>query len=227
MIKDAQMLPPIESDEHLEAYGLYRQIRQGEQTRIQEYWTLHTLPDSAAVWRSQLLFDGVAPISACYLLRDPAGRPVQMVFYWRWPEGGDDLIEYRFAPRYMTVLHQDQQQEMILPAHFEVYGWHTITEHLLWMQYDYQRAGQQTFTLICPGIQHGVLWPATIRMQAALIRREIMPGPGGPHQAAAFALEVADMGGQTLHFDEYGVPLRWTLPEENLIVELIEYARMR
>lgn len=220
------MLPPVEADEQLVAHGLYRQVRQGMPTKLQEFWSMHSLPDEATIWRSQLLYDGVMPVSACYLLRDPQFRPVQMVFYWRWQDGREDLIEYRFMPRHMVILYEDQVQDMILPADYEVYGWHTVTENLLWGSYNQKALGWQALTLVSPGIQHGTLWPTLIEMRAEYQGSEILPGPGGPHPTRLYAVEMPDTGAQTLHFDNFGVPLRWVLSEEQLTVELLEYVRM-
>lgn len=220
------MLPPIEADEQLMARGLYQQKRRGVATRMQEFWSVHALPDEATIWRSQLMFDGVMPVSACYLLRDPDFRPVQLVFYWRWQDGREDLIEYRFMPRHMTILYSDQAQDMILPAGYDVYGWHTVTENMLWGNYDYANRGWQELTLVAPGIHNGTLWPTLMQMRSTLQGSEIVPGPGGPHSARLFAIKMPELGEQTLHFDSYGVPLRWVLPQEQLTVELLEYERV-
>ena len=220
------MLPPVEPDEQLIAHGLYQQVRDGHPTRLQEFWTVHGLPDRALIWRSQLLYNGVAPISACYLLRDPQFKPAQMVFYWRWPDGRDDLIEYRFAPGHMTILYRERAQEMILPVGYEVYGWHTITENFLWASYDRRVRGTQDFTLVVPGIHHGTLWPRLMFLQATHERSEILPGPGGPHSGFAFLVQMPEMGVQHLHLDDSGIPVRWVLPEEGLTVELSEYSRI-
>ncbi len=220
------ILPPVEPDEALVAHGIYRQLRRGKSTRIQEFWTAHALSDGAQIWRSQLFFDGVTPISACFLLRDPDGRPVQMVFYWRWQSGRDDLVEYRFMPDYALVVHGGDVQKMILPANYEVYGWHTITEHFLWAGYDRRLQGRQAVTLVAPGIQHGTLWPALLQVDAELDRKEIVPGPDGPRLGYGFALTMPEIGAQRLHLDAYGVPVRWVLPVESLSVELAEYARI-
>ncbi|MBN2470468.1 MAG: hypothetical protein JXN59_07075 [Anaerolineae bacterium] len=219
------MLPPVEADEQLMARGLYHQVRQGVPTGVHELWSAHALPDEATIWRSQLAYEGVSPFSACYLLRDPDFRPIQLVFYWRWQDGREDLIEYRFMPRHMSILHGDTIQDMILPASYEVYGWHTVTEHALWASYNRASRGWQSITLVTPGIQGGTLWPALMQVRAEYQRSEIMPGPGGPHSARQFAVEMEEMGAQSLYFDGYGVPLRWVLPEENLVVELLEYER--
>lgn len=218
------MLPPIEADEHLVARGLYRQVRQGTPTGVQEFWSAYALPDEATIWRSQLAHEGKPPFSACYLLRDPNFRPVQLVFYWRWQNGLEDLIEYRFMPRHMSILHGDDIQEMILPAGYDVYGWHTVTEHALWGNYDRAARGWQPLTLIAPGIQNGTLWPGLMQVRAEFQRNEILPGPGGPYSARVFAVEMDEMGEQALYFDGHGVPLRWVLPGE-LSVELLEYER--
>ncbi len=220
------MLPPVEADEELIAHGLYQQLRRGQPTRVQEFWTAHSLPDGALIWRSQLLYDGVMPLSACYLLRDPGFRPVQMVFYWRWQDGREDIVEYRLMPGYVTVLHGEQMQDMILPAGYEVYGWHTITENFLWAGYDRAARGAQTLSVVTPGIQAGTLWPNLISIDACLAQAEILPGPQGPHSGLVFVLNMAEMGPQRLHFDEHGVPVRWVLPEEELVVELAEYNRI-
>jgi hypothetical protein len=221
------MLPPVETDEHLVAHGLYRQVRQGTPTKLQEFWSIHTLPDEASIWRSQWLYEGAMPVSACYLLRDPEFHPVQMVYYRRWHDGREDMIEYRFAPRHMTVLYRDQAQDMILPAGYEVCGWHTVMEHLWWGRYEQQLRGWQTLTCVAPGIHNGTLWPAMLRVDAELQRSEILPGPGGPYSTRVYALEVAGMGSRTVHLDPLGVPLRWAFPEEQLVVELSEYVRQK
>lgn len=220
------MLPPVESDERLAARGLYQQIRRAEPTRFQEVWSIHRLPDEATIWRTQLLYDQAIPMSACYLLRDPDFRPVQMVFYWRWQDGREDLIEYRFMPGYATILYRDQAQDMILPADYDVFGWHTIMSHLLWRRYDYRKQGRQALTLIGPGLTGGTLWPALLEMEAVLDRREIIPGPAGPHKGSAFTLRMVELGPQTLVLDSFGVPLRWVLPAAQLTFELTEYERM-
>jgi hypothetical protein len=220
------MLPPVEADEALVAQGRYQQIRQGRPTRMQEVWTAHGLPDGALIWRSHLLVDGVAPISACYLLRDPQWHPVQLVFYWRWQDGREDMIEYRFMPDHAIIVYRDRMQDMILPVGYEVYGWHTVTENFLWAGYDRLVRGTQSFSLVAPGIQHDTLWPSVVSLEAALEQSEILPGPGGPHGGFAFSIQMAEMGPQRLHFDEHGVPVRWALPEEELTVELVEYTRM-
>jgi hypothetical protein len=221
------MLPPIEPDEQLVAHGLYQQVRQDKPTKLQESWSVHSLPDQAMIWRSQLVYDGVLPISACYLLRDPAFQPMQMVFYWRWPDGREELIEYRFSPQHVTILYGGQAQDMILPVGSQVYGWHTIMENLLWLGYDRQRGGSQTIRILAPGIHQGTLWPSFMTMEATFDRTEIMPGPGGPYKAAAFVAEMPGIGLQHLYFDEFGVPLRWVLHDEQLRVELTEYRRTR
>lgn len=220
------MLPPVEADESLVAHGVYQQLRAGKPTRIQEFWTAHSLPDQAIIWRSQLLYDGVIPLSACYLLRDPEFRPMQLVFSWRWQDGTDDLIEYRFLPGFMEVLHGDDVREVILPARYDVYGWHTITEHFLWLGYDRLAQGEQSFTLVCPNIQAGTLWPTTMSLQATLSQIEIVPGQGGPHKAFLFDITQEAIGPQQLRFDAFGVPLRWLLAQEQLTVELAEYSRI-
>ncbi|GAB4571903.1 MAG: hypothetical protein Kow0077_09820 [Anaerolineae bacterium] len=220
------MLPPIEADEQLIAHGLYRQLRRGVPTKIQEFWSVHALADQATIWRSQLLYEGVMTISACYLLRNPAFRPVQLVFYWRWHDGREDMIEYRFQERHMTILHQNQVQDMILPAHFEVYGWHTVTENLVWRSYDQRRRGTQHMTLVLPGVHRGTLWPALAEMDVAYEQTQIAAGPGGPHSAQVFAVTMPEVGPQTLYLDQHGVPLRWALSsDEQLVVELQEYIR--
>jgi hypothetical protein len=219
------MLPPVESDELLVAHGLYEQKRQGESTKLQEFWSVHSLPDEAMIWRSQLIYDGLVPISACYLIRNPLSRPVQMVFYWRWPDGRDDMIEYRFALQHLTVLHQNQVQEMILPVDYQVYGWHTVTENLLWLGYNRTLGGQQTINMLAPGIQQGTLWPTLLQMNAEFDRVEIAPGLDGPFKAVSFFVDMPEVGAQRLYFDEFGVPVRWILPQEDLLVELVEYRR--
>ncbi len=220
------MLPPVESDERLAAHGLYQQFRQGEPTRFQELWSVHMLPDQATIWRAQLVYDQVLPVSACYLLRDPDFQPVQMVFYWRWQDGREDLIEYRFMGGYAAILYRDQVQDMILPADYDVYGWHTIMSSLLWRRYDYRRQGRQTLTLLGPGLARGTLWPSLLEMEATLERYEIVPGPAGPYRGKAFAIRMPGLGPQTLVLDPFGVPLRWALPADHLAVELIEYKRV-
>jgi hypothetical protein len=221
------MLPPVEPDEQLIAHGLYQQIRDGSPTRLQEFWTVHGLPDDAMIWRSQLLYDGAMPITACYLLRDPLFQPVQMVVYWRWEDGREDLIEYRFAERFATIVYHNQTRDMILPASFEVYGWHTITEHLLWGRYNRTRGDWQTLNLVAPDIANGTLWPTVMTMQARLDRSQIAPGPQGPRQVSVFAVDMPEIGPQELHFDQFGVPVFWGLSSQTLQVDLIEYARLR
>lgn len=220
------MLPPIEVDESLVAYGQYRQVRQGKQTGVHELWTLHVLVDGASIWRSQRLHEDVMPVSACYLLRDPVFRPVQMVFYQRWQDGREDLIEYRFAARHMTILYRDQAQDMILPADYEVYAWHTVMEHQWWGRYQ-RRHDLQNMTLVAPGIHTHTLWPVLLHMEADLQRTEILPGPDGPHSTRVFAVESPDFGPRTVHIDSAGVPLRWESAAELLTVELVEYVRQR
>lgn len=220
------MLPPVEADEELVAHGLYQQLRRGQPTRIQEFWTAHSLPDGALIWRSQLMYDGAMPLSACYLLRDPVSRPVQMVFYWRWQDGREDVIEYRLMPEYVTILHGGEMQDMIVPVGYEVYGWHTITEHFLWAGYNRVVRGEQTLTVVTPNIQAGTLWPYLMSIDVALAQAEILPGPQGPHSSLVYALRMAEMGPQHLHFDTHGIPVRWELPEEDLVVELAEYSRV-
>ena len=221
------MLPPVEPDEQLVAQGVYQQLREGQTSHLQELWTLHGLFDGALIWRSQLLYDGIVPVSACYLLRDPSMTPLQMVFYWRWQDGVADMIEYRFYPRHVTILYQDMVQDMILPAGYEVYGWHTATENMLWLGYNHHEAGLQSLQVVCPGIHNGTLWPTVITVDAALERREIMPGPGGPYKASAFDVYMPDVGPQSLYFDEYGIPVCWRLPDDQFRVDLIEYSRIR
>ncbi|MBN1963931.1 MAG: hypothetical protein JW910_04760 [Anaerolineae bacterium] len=220
------MLPPVEADETLVAHGVYQQVRGGKPTPVREFWTAHSLPDAATIWRSQLLYDGVLPLSACYLLRNPEHRPVQMVFMWRWQDGGDGMVEYRFMPGYMEILHGEQVNQMILPVAFDVYGWHTITEHFLCLGYDRAQRGTQRFTLVCPNIQDGTLWPMLMSVDATLSQTAIMPGQGGPHPGYLFDLDQPEIGPQQLRCDAFGVPLAWTLPGEQLTVELTEYTRV-
>ena len=42
-----------------------------------------------------------------------------MVFFWRWQDGREDMIEYRLLPDHMTILYHGEEQEMILPAGYE------------------------------------------------------------------------------------------------------------
>lgn len=220
------MLPPIESDETLVASGTYQQIRRGENTRVQETWSMHSLPDAAQIWRSQLLYNGAVLISSCYLLRAPDGRPVQLIFFWRWPEGHEDFVEYRFNGGYATVVHKGHAQEMILPADFVVYGWHTITENFLWNRYDRRRGGTQSFTIVAPGIQSGTVKPSLMAMEARLKQNQILPSPDGPTRAYIFEIDMPQMGPQEMCFDAFGVPLSWSLEAEDLKVELVEYSRV-
>lgn len=220
------MLPPVESDENLIAHGIYQQIHHGKATQVQEFWTVHSLPDTALIWRSQLIYDGVIPLSACYLLRDPEARPMQMVFFWRWQDGIEDAIEYRFLPGHIKILYREQIQDMILPADYEVYAWHTVTEHFLWNGYDRTKRGEQDIKIISPGIHEGTLWPRILAVQANLAQMQILPGKSGPHKGVVFAVDMPNVGAQRLHFDEFGVPLRWELPHDDLRVELAEYTRI-
>ncbi|GEM_PF-3398226 len=219
------MLPPVEVDEVLVAQGIYQQVREGQPTHIQEFWSLHALPDQALSWRSQIVSGGSHLLSTCYLLRDPTMRPVQMIFFWRWQDGSHEVVEYRFMPGYVTILYGDRVQEMILPARYQLYGWHTITEHFLWLDYDRHVAGTQDFMLICPGIQQGTLWPGLMPLQASLEQKQIAPGQGGPQQHIIFAVDQPEIGQQRLHFDAFGVPVRWELPDERLEVVLMDYTR--
>lgn len=220
------MLPPVESDEKLVAHGVYQQLRDDQPTGVQEYWTMHSLPDGATICRSQMLYDGVVPLSACYMIRDPENVPVQLVFYWRWDDEHEDMIEYRFAGRTMMIIHNRQAQEMILPPVYEVYAWHTITENLLWVGYNPITRGNQKFTIIAPGIHNKTLWPTTLVMDASYERGEILPGPDGPLKAATYAVDMPQLGPQHLSFDEFGIPLRWMLLTESMRVELLEYSRL-
>ncbi len=219
------ILPPVETDESLVAHGLYQQMHQGEPTRVQEFWTVHSLPDQAHIWRSQLVYDGRVPLSACYVLRDPELRPVQVVFYWRWQDGREDMVEYRFMPGYAIILQDNLAQDMILPAWYEVNPWHTITRNFVWFGYDQAINERQSFPVLSPGIQQGTLWPGLITVSASLERVDIMPGPAGPHKGFVFSVDQPGLGAQSLLFDEFGVPLRWELPGEQLVVRLAEYVR--
>lgn len=216
------MLPPIESDELLVAHGLYQQYRDQERTEIHELWTLHSLPDGATIWRSQLLYLNI-PLSACYLLRDPTSLPVQMVFFWRWQDGREDYIEYRFMPGYVTVIHQDEEENHILPAHYGVYGWHTITEHFVWLDYDRTKSSPQTLRLVKPGIQDNTLRPTVTALEAAYNGTEIQPGPNGPVTVQVYTISEPFIGEQILRIDEFGIPLKWELEAEKLAVALDEY----
>jgi hypothetical protein len=218
------LLPPIEPDETLVAYGRYQQLRQERPTPIQEHWTVHTLPDGALIWRSQLSH-GTTPLSACYLLRDPQSRPVQLIFFWRWADGREDVAEYRFMPGYVTTFYHEQTQEMLLPARYEVYSWHTITENFVWMGYDQAARGAQHFNLVSPNIQDDTLWPGVIPLEAHLEQIQIAPGNDGPRKVAVFALQQPGVGLQYLHVDEFGVPLKWALPAEHLSAVIAEYTR--
>ena len=218
------MLPPVEADEHLLAQGLYQQLHHDSPTEIREQWSIHSLPDNALIWRSQLLYSNM-PLSACYLLRDPDYNPVQMVFFWQWQNGQHGMVEYRFMPRYAMIVEGDHAQDVILPANFGLYCWHTITEHFLWLKYDWDRGGKQSFNLLKPGVQRGTLRPSVTSLEATLTQTQIMPGPNGPTKAHVFAIHEPDIGPQTLHINELGVPLRWDLPSENLTVILDAYTR--
>lgn len=219
------MLPPVQPDEALLARGLYQQHRRGQPTEVHERWSIYSLPDGALIWRSELHY-GPALLSACYLLRDPDFRPAQMVFYWRWQDGRQDLIEYRFMPRHALILpHAGQPRQMILPAHCEVYGWHTVTEHFVWLGYDHARRGRQTMTVLNPNIEQGTLWPGTATLEVVLEQTEIAPGPDGPHKTHVFAIDQPGLGPQRLHVDEFGVPVRWEMDSEQMTVTLAEYIR--
>lgn len=218
------MLPPIEADESLIARGHYQQYRDNKSTEVHEHWSVHSLPDNALIWRSQVFFNDIR-LSACYLLRDPDHVPVQMVFIWRWQDGAEDMVEYSFMPRYATVIYENQTQDVILPAGCKLYCWHTITEDFIWLGYDYAKGGAQSFRVLKPGIQHGTLLPSISTLEAKLEQSEIIPGPKGPTRTYHFSISEPEVGSQTLHFDDFGVPIRWELPAEKLSVALKTYER--
>jgi hypothetical protein len=215
----------VEPDEHLQAQGVYQQSRQGRATALREYWSVHDLQDGTTIWRSHLLAEAEIPLSACYMLRNPLGAPMQLGFYWRWPDSRDDYIEYRFMPDHLVIFYRRQMQTMILPTGCEVYGWHTLTEHALWAGYDRARGGIQEIALLAPGVHQGTLWPSVLHVHLTPAGSQIIAGLNGPQAGRRFMVDMPDVGLQQLYFDQFGVPLRWIKMDEHVTVDLVEYAR--
>lgn len=228
-------LRSVAQQETLVCWGAYHYFKDRQPIGITEEWSIHRLPDDTKVIRADVDARRVsdAPDLLTHLVRDPDGRPQELLLQYR---RGSLFAKATYTfHRGDVVLTRDVSELSTRRETIEVasnYGvdFHTaIARDYVWQGYpNYMQGDAYAMSVFMVVVQteevSDLLSGNAVRVNVQPLEAASLTIPCGEYTAVR-RYEVTGSDGQKAigWYDERGIPLRWSLPDEELELVLVRY----